>query len=152
MTAFACPGCGSVDCPHLARILGGLTLTDECVFCDTDKITSTVHKASALGVPLLVFEPQFPVVPGHVLVAPVRHVPDAAADPFVAGACQVRASELARDYYPAANIITSIGEPATQSIRHLHLHVVPRVDGDGLALPWSSGQTRVMAGRRREVG
>lgn len=149
MTGYPCPGCGSVDCPHLARILGELTLTDECVFCDTAKITTPVHRATALGVPLLVFEPQFPVTPGHVLVAPVRHVPDAAADPVTAGACMVHAAGLATGH-GMVDIITSIREDEpTMAVPHLHVHVVPRRDGDGLALPWWSGQTRVMAGKRR---
>lgn len=34
-------------------------------------------------------------------------------------------------------IITSIGANATQTVRHTHLHVVPRRPGDGLALPWT---------------
>jgi histidine triad (HIT) family protein len=35
------------------------------------------------------------------------------------------------------NIITSVGSAATQTVRHLHVHVVPRRRGDGLQLPWS---------------
>jgi histidine triad (HIT) family protein len=32
---------------------------------------------------------------------------------------------------PAASLITSIGEPAAQSVSHLHVHIVPREPGDG---------------------
>ncbi len=35
------------------------------------------------------------------------------------------------------NLITSAGREATQTVFHLHIHVVPRRDGDGLALPWT---------------
>jgi histidine triad (HIT) family protein len=45
-----------------------------------------------------------------------------------------RAAELA---VTPCNLITSAGRAATQSVMHLHLHLVPRLDGDGLALPWS---------------
>ncbi|MFI0712504.1 HIT domain-containing protein [Streptomyces inhibens] len=36
------------------------------------------------------------------------------------------------------NVITSRGPSATQTIRHLHIHLVPRADGDGLLLPWTA--------------
>jgi hypothetical protein len=39
--------------------------------------------------------------------------------------------------YWVCNLITSVGADATQSVRHLHIHVVPRREGDGLMLPWS---------------
>ena len=40
------------------------------------------------------------------------------------------------------NLITSRGRAATQSVFHLHLHLVPRADNDGLALPWHSGKKK----------
>jgi diadenosine tetraphosphate (Ap4A) HIT family hydrolase len=36
------------------------------------------------------------------------------------------------------NLITSDGAAATQTVKHLHVHIVPRRDGDGLTLPWST--------------
>ena len=51
-----------------------------------------------------------------------------------------RASELAADLGGDMNLITSKGRPATQSVFHLHLHLVPRKVDDGLALPWYSGK------------
>jgi histidine triad (HIT) family protein len=35
------------------------------------------------------------------------------------------------------NIITSMGEYATQTVFHLHVHIVPRRLNDGLHLPWT---------------
>jgi len=83
------------------------------------------------------FEPLNPVTPGHVLFVAPQHFPDAAASPkeasrvFQAAACYV--AERPRMH---ANLITSIGSAASQTVRHFHLHVVPRRLGDGLALPW----------------
>ncbi|MCL6299515.1 HIT family protein [Streptomyces kronopolitis] len=74
--------------------------------------------------------------PGHVVVLPRVHVEDAGTDPEVTGAVMRRIAELMAEH-PAANLITSKGEAATQSVFHLHVHVVPRQAGDGLPLPWT---------------
>jgi histidine triad (HIT) family protein len=39
------------------------------------------------------------------------------------------------------NLSTSKGEAATQSVFHLHVHVVPRQEGDRLPLPWTPQHT-----------
>ena len=84
-----------------------------------------------------------PVVDGHTLVIPKTHVTDFADDPDVTGATARRAAQLCRDLdLVHANLITSRGVHATQSVTHLHLHLVPRAENDGLALPWHSGRTR----------
>lgn len=89
----------------------------------------------------LAFLPLRPVTPGHVLIVSRRHVPDFAADPEVYAAVSRRAAELACELgRPDANVITSRGTAATQSVFHLHVHLVPRVVDDGLALPWYSGR------------
>lgn len=61
--------------------------------------------------------------------------PDALAVAEAMGA----AAAYARDWLPNAefNLITSSGRAATQTIDHVHVHLVPRRPGDGLLLPWS---------------
>jgi histidine triad (HIT) family protein len=78
--------------------------------------------------------PRRPVVDGHLLVIPTRHVRDVSEDPWVSAMTMRAAAELA---VPPCNIITSAGSEATQSVFHLHLHIVPRAENDGLALPWT---------------
>jgi histidine triad (HIT) family protein len=84
----------------------------------------------------LAIVPRSPVTVGHVLVIPRYHVQDAAAMPDVTASAMRRAAELASAAAPC-NLITSVGAAATQTVYHLHIHVVPRHAGDGLALPWT---------------
>jgi histidine triad (HIT) family protein len=74
---------------------------------------------------------------GHVLVLPRVHVADFVADPLVCASTIARAAELAAQLSGDFNIITSKGAAATQTVRHLHVHLIPRRPGDGLVLPWS---------------
>lgn len=88
----------------------------------------------------LALVPLNPVVGGHTLVIPKRHVRDFAADPEVSAQTMLRAAELMHWTPRPMNVITSRGREATQSVMHLHLHLVPRAANDGLALPWYSGK------------
>lgn len=81
------------------------------------------------------FVPLNPVTDGHVLVVPNYHVRDAVENPLVTAITMGRAAEYA-GY--SCNLITSVGHHATQTVFHLHIHVVPRRPNDGLLLPWSS--------------
>ena len=85
-----------------------------------------------------IIEPLEPVVPGHVLVVPFAHHEHALVAPTVFSRAAYIAARYAREAdLGACNIITSCGTAATQTVNHLHLHVVPRIEGDGLALPWA---------------
>jgi histidine triad (HIT) family protein len=84
--------------------------------------------------------PLNPVVPGHILVVPRNHVEHFGEDPITSGMVMAHAAQLVQGYAEdgaAFNIITSIGAEATQTVRHLHVHIIPRVEGDGLKLPWT---------------
>ena len=88
------------------------------------------------------FQPLNPVTPGHFLAVPRKHVASALESPLHAGRAATFGAELAKLMeLDAFNIITSAGRAATQTVFHLHVHVVPRREGDGLALPWT-GQKR----------
>ncbi|MER8103855.1 HIT family protein [Kitasatospora sp. NPDC094016] len=107
-----------------------------CVFC---AIAAGLAPAEIVArwPDALAIVPLNPVTSGHLLVLPTRHVPDAAFDPAVTAVTMRRAAELAQGAGPA-NLITSIGTEATQTVPHLHIHLVPRRAYDGLLLPWNS--------------
>lgn len=118
-------------------------MSDEqpCPFCEINAghaPATFVHEWSNA----IAIVPLNPVVDGHTLVIPKTHVRDFAADPEVSAATMRRAAELMRWTDRPMNLITSRGAEATQSVFHLHLHLVPRAKGDGLALPWHSGKKR----------
>ena len=105
----------------------------KCVFCQKIKEGSVTRH----GTEVVSFEPLNPVTPGHLLVVPVAHVEDFTEDSLTSGEVMEVASDLAR-MMGDVNLITSKGENATQSIKHLHIHLVPRRKNDGLLLPWSN--------------
>jgi histidine triad (HIT) family protein len=108
-------------------------MKDGCVFCDYDGPSVILHDYGAV----FVIEPLFPVTPGHRLVIPRLHVPDFDADTRTSVAVLACAVRYVRDAeLESYNIITSKGRAATQTVEHLHVHIVPRRNGDGLALPW----------------
>lgn len=109
-----------------------------CVFCQivNDEAPATILRRWTDAIAIV---PLDPVVEGHTLVIPIEHVWDASESPLVAGRTMARAAEMAK---PPFNIITSAGREATQSVFHLHLHIVPRAENDGLALPWYSGRRK----------
>lgn len=111
----------------------------ECVFCDIVVWTAPATVVAAWP-DALAFVPLKPVVAGHVLVIPRMHVEDFIEHPYVSGMVMRRAAELANELGGSMNLITSKGRDASQSVFHLHLHLVPRTKNDGLALPWHSGK------------
>jgi histidine triad (HIT) family protein len=74
---------------------------------------------------------------GHILVIPKDHVRDFTDNVLVTGITMMRAADLAQELDGQWNLITSAGPDATQTVFHLHVHLVPRRPGDGLLLPWS---------------
>jgi diadenosine tetraphosphate (Ap4A) HIT family hydrolase len=112
-----------------------------CVFCD--RLIAGEYDLDYPALDTVAFEPLNPVTPGHLLFVPKRHVENAAAEPWVTGRAFEAAASFASDLDFASsparefNLITSAGSTATQTIKHLHIHYVPRRAGDGLALPWT---------------
>lgn len=109
--------------------------TEPCIFCNIVVGTAPAQIVER-WLDATAFVPFNPVTPGHVLVVPHRHLRDVSDSPGHAAWAFALASTIAGQH-DAANIITSRGEAATQTVFHAHVHVVPRHHGDGLALPWT---------------
>lgn len=111
------------------------TREDGCVFCEIVRDRSAAVRVSE-WTDAVAIVPLDPVVEGHWLVIPRWHVADAGVEPVITGMVMEHAAQLGRAYSDF-NLITSVGSAASQTVRHLHVHVVPRCEGDGLKLPWS---------------
>ena len=107
----------------------------DCVFCD---IVAGRVPAEIVGrwPEVLAFTPLNPVTEGHALVVSRQHVVWGDDVPWVYGPLFARAVDYARRHQ-SFNIVTSCGHDATQTVAHVHLHVVPRRADDGLVLPWT---------------
>ncbi|XP_077429581.1 bis(5'-adenosyl)-triphosphatase isoform X1 [Vanacampus margaritifer] len=77
-----------------------------------------------------------PVVPGHVLVCPLRQVerfrdlrPDEVKDLF---STTQRVANLVEKHFNATSLTIAIqdGPEAGQTVKHVHVHVLPRKAGD----------------------
>jgi histidine triad (HIT) family protein len=109
-----------------------------CVFCD--KLRDETFDPAYQFSNCVAFEPLNPVTPGHLLVVPRQH----AANVNELSGQAIEDVGYALRYFTndieSYNIITSKGPEATQTVFHLHWHIVPRSKNDGLKLPWTDQQ------------
>jgi histidine triad (HIT) family protein len=107
----------------------------DCVFCAI--ATGGVPAAVVLDEPdAVAFLDQRPVFKGHLLVAPKAHIVtllDLPAElvPVVFGAVQ-RVVAAIPEALGSEGTWVSVNNVVSQSVPHLHVHVVPRTKGDGL--------------------
>ncbi|KNX36905.1 HIT family protein [Luteipulveratus halotolerans] len=106
-----------------------------CVFCQIvagEVAAEVVHETSTT----VAFLDARPVQKGHVLVVPREHVvtlPDLPSDelaPFFAEVQHI--ARLMPSALEAQGTFVAMNNAVSQSVPHLHCHVVPRTKGDGL--------------------
>ena len=113
----------------------------ECVFC---RIVARQIPASVVDEDeqTLAFMDLGQVNPGHVLVAVKKHAENLyALDDAQAGAVLRAAARVARAIRDAfapqgLSVYQANGKAAGQTVFHYHVHLVPRHEGDGMALTW----------------
>ncbi len=106
---------------------------DSCVFCSLPAVRQRFIVATRLSA---AFPTNIPIVPGHTILIPRRHIarwdeltPAEQAD---LEALRQRICAALRHAFGAEgfNFAWNEGKVAGQSIPHLHLHVLPRKQGD----------------------
>jgi histidine triad (HIT) family protein len=113
----------------------------DCPFCAAAAgapITPVVYETEAA----LAFVPLRPAARGHTIVIPRTHVPDVwALEPALAAPLTEAVLRVAHGIREALepdglNVLTSAGAAATQTVMHLHIHLVPRWHGDDFGPIW----------------
>ncbi|HKW77872.1 MAG TPA: HIT family protein [Candidatus Limnocylindria bacterium] len=108
-----------------------------CAFCAV--VGGAEHHAIHRDEDVVAFLDHAPVLPGHTLVVPTTHyetiedMPDEALGPLF-GAVK-RVSRAFGTALGAEGSLTLSNTRISQSVPHVHVHVVPRRKGDGLFSP-----------------
>jgi diadenosine tetraphosphate (Ap4A) HIT family hydrolase len=104
---------------------------DPCPFCRPDPDRVFLETEHVLGL-----WDGFPVSPGHALLVTRRHIPtwfDAtpAEQQALSAAIATARREIEKKNQPQGyNVGFNSGEAAGQTVFHLHVHVIPRYQGD----------------------
>ncbi|GAA1142405.1 HIT family protein [Ornithinicoccus hortensis] len=106
-----------------------------CTFCAIVAGEEAAHIVLSTE-DVVAFLDRRPVFKGHVLVVPREHVvtlpdlTDAQVQSVMTAARTV--ADAVRTAYGAQGSFVAINNTVSQSVPHLHVHVVPRTKGDGL--------------------
>lgn len=109
----------------------------DCAFCAV--VNGTAHHAIYRDEHVVAFLDHAPVFPGHTLIVPARHhatledLPDGEVAPLFTLARRV--SIAFRTALGAEGSFIAVNTRISQSVPHVHVHVVPRRKGDGLFSP-----------------
>lgn len=115
----------------LAAVKIVLLMSMTCLFCGLPENRVLFRNDAAI-----VIRDAFPVSPGHTLVIPLKHVEslfETSAEDRAAmfELLNVASQQLKTEFAPAGyNIGINDGAAAGQTIRHLHMHLIPRYAGD----------------------
>lgn len=131
----------------------------ECAFCrivSGEATAEVVHRDEVA----VAFLDRSPLFAGHTLVVPTRHaVTLADLEPDEVGPFYRRVRFLAAampDLLDAQGTFVANNNVVSQSVAHLHVHVVPRTKGDGLRgffwprRRYADGEATAIAARMRD--
>jgi len=103
----------------------------KCFFCQLDN-NQIIFQDDLV----MTFRDDFPISQGHTLIIPKRHIPSLfeateAEQMALLHALQVARKDLNQQHAPDGyNIGINDGIAAGQTVMHLHIHLIPRYQGD----------------------
>ncbi len=118
--------------------------TSDCIFC---KIAlGDIPSLRLLETPdSLAFLDINPLAPGHALLIPKKHyqgildVPDDVLQSLARRLPELAGAIMRSTGATGLNVLQNTGRSSGQAIFHLHIHLIPRCDGDGLGYRWNAG-------------
>ena len=113
----------------------GVYMIAHCVFCEIQK-NEPALRIIAQNKFAIAMSDGFPLTNGHTLLIPKRHIQSffditEKERTAIFTLLDIAKKRLDQEYSPDAyNIGINDGEPAGQTVPHLHIHLVPRYKGD----------------------
>lgn len=117
---------------------------NDCIFCkiaNGEIPSATIFEDESYRVILDIA----PAAKGHAILLPKKHLPDIfQIDKETASGALYTAARVAKAMQEAlgcdgVNILQNNGPAAGQTVYHLHIHIIPRWNDDGLNLTWKQG-------------
>ncbi len=114
---------------------------DDCIFCklaNGDIPTNSIYEDERFNVILDLG----PATKGHALILPKDHadnlfeLPDDTAAEAMKLAKKLGSKLVEKLGAQGLNLVQNNGEVAGQTVKHFHLHLIPRYDGDGQSILW----------------
>ena len=114
---------------------------DDCIFCklaNGDIPTNSIYEDEKFNVILDLG----PATKGHALILPKDHadnlfeLPDDTAAEAMKLAKKLGSKLVEKLGAQGLNLVQNNGEVAGQTVKHFHLHLIPRYDGDGQSILW----------------
>jgi histidine triad (HIT) family protein len=132
-----------------------MPMNGDCIFC---RIVAGASPCEAIGEDeaTLAFMDINPANDGHCLVIPKAHftsvleMPPALFGEVASAAAMVARAVMAELRPGGVSLVQANGPPAGQTVFHLHIHVLPRREGDDLKLNWDR-EGSVVGGDRARI-
>ncbi|AEM37939.1 histidine triad (HIT) protein [Pyrolobus fumarii 1A] len=136
----------------------------DCIFCRIVRGDIPAHKIYE-DEKVVAFLDIYPINPGHTLIVPKEHyerldqVPPETLDAMIRAAARIAPAILRATGATGYNVVVNVGKSAGQEIMHVHLHVIPRREGDGCHImhcarskPSNEELAKTAEAIRRELG
>lgn len=116
----------------------------DCIFC---RIVQGVIPAFRIWETdaCLAFLDAEPLAEGHTLLIPKQHYQDIREIPpdvliaLTSGLPNLAAAVMNATKATGLNLLQNTGQSSGQVVPHLHFHLIPRIEGDGLGYRWNAG-------------
>ena len=118
---------------------------DDCIFCkiaNGEIPSKTLYEDPVFRVILDLG----PATKGHALILPKEHagdlyeLPEESAAKAMTLAQKIGKTMVQKLHCDGLNLVQNNGEAAGQTVRHFHLHLIPRYVNDGQSINWKPGK------------